>query len=64
MPRVSKPVLATRRTRIRNWLLAHGHPTGRVTALQLRNDDELRDELLALHGVTLAEWRQAGGGAT
>lgn len=47
------------KAKIKTWLKGKGHPNKRV-------DDEVdakseRDALLALHGVTLAQWRVGGG---
>jgi len=62
MPSLSKkPVPIARQKKIRDFLKANGHDKDKVDRLNLADDGELAAAVLAIHGVSEAEYRGAGG---
>lgn len=53
---MAKPIANAEKKRIRDYLKAHGHATARVDRLKLDTDDDVRDSILGLHGVSPAEY--------
>lgn len=47
--------------RIRDWLQAKGHKREKVESLRTPTSDDLRAEMLALHGVSREQYRQLTG---
>ena len=60
-PKAPNPIALARRNKIKAFLTAKGHAAGKINALRMRDDDELRDELLSLHGVDREEYRRITG---
>ena len=55
------PISAKDATAVKAWLLARGQKSAAVAALKLSDTQTERKELCALHGVSEAEYRAAGG---
>ena len=48
------------KTKVRNYLRAHGHKSTKVDALSLANDEQVRVDLCAVHNISRAEYARAG----
>lgn len=46
---------------LRTWLKGKGHDKNKVDKAKMTSKQERKAALLALHGVTAAEYRAAGG---
>ncbi len=61
MPSLSKPVSPGQQKKLKDFLKVKGHAAGKVNALKVDTEQALTDTVLAIHGVSEAEYRAAGG---
>lgn len=56
-----KPTTKENQKKVVDFLLKHGHSPMKVGGEKFTTDVEVRDSLLHLHGVSLEQYRTAGG---
>lgn len=54
-----KPIKSSDQKKIRDWFKTHGHDKTKIDSKKITTDEELKQTVLELHGVTAEQLEQA-----